>query len=209
VRCVAMSPAPRDSVLVEDNKTRYLVEVREQVDADFAENIGDSVRACALAWSFAARVHAEGLTAINSLELRNNHQATAVERQAFVEKLAAACASVRDSGAEPIVLAGNAAPGAMLRPYRWGPGEWQCPLPPGVEIRAGDAALGEIAPAYLNDVPVVDFNTPSGDCYVVPWSMVKTLEVGGGDPSRAVTLTWERVNDERLKLTATWSAQLG
>ncbi|MBV8503916.1 MAG: hypothetical protein JO006_19620 [Paucibacter sp.] len=60
----------------------------------------------------------------------------------------------------------------------------------------------------MNDVPVIEFDTPTGDCFVVPRSMVGNLEVLGVNPANAMTMTWERIDDERLNLIVEWTAQL-
>ncbi|MFC5519876.1 hypothetical protein [Polaromonas jejuensis] len=199
--------ADQQSVTFKDDKKRYVLGIPQQPDAGLAEHMAEYVRRHALGWSFSKRVADAGVAPANVLSLRNNHQATVAELQVFISTVGALCTALRSAGADPVVLVGQAAPASYLHPYRWGPGSWQCPLPPGVTLRNGDPSKGEPAAAFVNETPVYEFDTPNGDCYVVPSAMVKTLEVGGSGTSSALSIRWTQLNDERLTFVVSWNAR--
>lgn len=51
------------------------------------------------------------------------------------------------------------------------------------------------------------FDTPNGDCYVVPSAQVRTLEVDGSDTLSALNIKWTQLNDEKLKFVVGWKAR--
>ncbi len=192
-----------------DEKKRFISDgIRGQFDAGLAEHVAEYVRFHVLATLFERRVMDAGWSAVNPPELRDNDNATVGEMQTYVGSVAATCASLRESGIEPIVLVRRTAAGEYLQPHRWGNNaSWQCPLPPGVNLRYADASKGERAAVMLNDVPVSDFYTPNGDCYVVPAAMFNTLEVAGSDAASALAIEWTQVSDEKLEFVVRWKAQ--
>ena len=196
------------SIQFEDDKKRFISGgIRGQFDAGLAEHTAAYVRAHALAYSFGRRVIDGGLSAVNSPAFRGNFQANVEEMQAFITAVGSSCTALREAGTEPIILFGRAAPGSYLQPHRWGNADWQCPLPPGVTIRYGDPSKGDQAKVFVNDVPVSDFETPNGDCFVVPAAMFRTLEVAGADAVSSLSIAWTQVSDERLKFVVSWKAR--
>lgn len=199
--------ADPQSVRFEDDKKRYVVGVPQQPDAGLAEHMAEYVRRQALGWSFSKRVADAGVAPANALSLRGNYQATVAELQVFISTVGALCTAMRSAGADPVVLVGKAAPAPYLRPYKWGADSWQCPLPPGVTLRNRDSSKGESAAAFINETPVYEFDTPNGDCYVVPSAMIKTLEVGGSGTSSALSIRWTQLSDERLSFVVSWNSR--
>ncbi|MEI6607694.1 MAG: hypothetical protein WCP35_20505, partial [Verrucomicrobiota bacterium] len=207
VRFVPRLAAGHQSVTFDDYKTRFVTGGPQQPDAGLAEHMAECVRRHAVAWSFSRRVAEFGLVPANAMSLRDNYQATVGELQAFISSVGALCTSLRSAGTDPLVLVGRTAPSSYLRPYKWGPSHWQCPLPTDVTLRSGDPSKGEAATVFVNEAPVYEFDTPNGDCYVVPASIVKTLEVDGTDPLSALHIKWTQVGEERLQFVVTWKAK--
>lgn len=199
--------ADQQSVNFEDYKKQFVAGVPQQPDTGLAEHMAEYVRARALGWSFSKRIADAAVAPANAKSLMHNGQATVAELQAFISSVGALCTGLRSAGVDPIVLVGRTVLASYLRPYRWGPGHCQCPLPVGVNLRNGDPRKGETAIAFVNETPVYEFDTPNGDCYVVPASIVKTLEVGGTDASATVSIKWTQVNDERLHFSVSWKAR--
>jgi hypothetical protein len=199
--------ADQQSVTFEDDKKRFVTGVQQQLDAGLAEHMAEFVRAHALGWSLSKRIADAAIAPANAKSLRHNQQANVAELQVFISSVAALCKGLRSAGIEPVVLVGRTGPSSYLRPHRWGPAHWQCPLPIGVNLRNGDPGKGELATAFVDETPVYEFDTPNGDCYVVPASIVKTLEVGGTGASSALSIKWTQVNDERLRFLVSWKAK--
>lgn len=207
VRFVPGLVADQQSVTFEDYKSSYVLGVPKQRDAELAEHMAEYVRQHALACSFSKRVADASVIPANDPSLRNNYQATVAELQVFISTVGALCTALRSAGADPVVLVGQSVPASYLQLYKWGPGSWQCPLPLGVTLRNGDPSKGESTAAFVNETPVYEFDTPNGDCYVVPSAMVKTLELGGSDTSSALSIRWTQLNDERLSFLVSWNAR--
>lgn len=207
VRFVPELVADQQSVTFEDYKSSYVLGVPKQRDAGLAEHMAEYVRQHALACSFSKRVADASVIPANDPSLRNNYQATVAELQVFISTVGALCTALRSAGADPVVLVGQSVPASYLQLYKWGPGSWQCPLPLGVTLRNGDPSKGESTAAFVNETPVYEFDTPNGDCYVVPSAMVKTLELGGSDTSSALSIRWTQLNDERLSFLVSWNAR--
>jgi hypothetical protein len=200
--------ADQQSVTFEDDKQRYVAGMPPQPDTGLEEHMADFVRRNALGWSFSKRVADAGVAPANSPAFRQNYRATKAELQAFISTVAAQCSALRSAGATPVVLVGHSAPASYLRPHKWGPGSWQCPLPNGVRLRDGNTSMGERPTAFVNEAPVYQFDTPNGDCYVVPEAMLRHLEVRGASASSALDIKWTQLNDERLNFVLTWRARM-
>jgi hypothetical protein len=207
IRFVPGLVADQQSVTFDDDKKRYVTGISQQADAGLAEQLAEHVRRNALGWSLRKRLADAGLTPANTEALRGNYHATVAERQAFISAVGALCTALRSADAAPIVLVGHRIPASHLEPSKWGTDTWQCPLPAGVTIRNGDPSKGEPATALVNEGPVYEFDTPNGDCYVVPSAIVKTLEVGGSDPSSALSIRWTLLTDEKLQFVVSWKAR--
>lgn len=197
----------QQSVSFDVYKKHYVLGIPQQPDAGLAEQMAEYVQRHALGWSFRKRVADADVAPANTLSLRDNHEATVAELQAFISKVGALCTALRSVSADPVVLVGRGAPESYLRLYSWGSESWQCPLPTGVALRNGDPSKGESATTFVNETPVYEFNIPNGDCYVVPSAIVKTLEVGGSDTSSALSIRWTQLNDERLTFVVSWNAR--
>lgn len=207
VRFVPGLVAEQQSVTFEDYKSNYVSGAPKQPDAGLAEHMAEYVRRHALASSLSKRVADAGVTPANDPSLRNNYQATVAELQVFMSTVGALCSALRSAGADPVVLVGQSVPASYFQLYKWGPGSWQCPLPLEVTLRNGDTSKGEPTATFVNETPVYEFDTPNGDCYVVPSAMVKTLELGGSDASSALSIRWTQLNDERLSFLVSWNAR--
>lgn len=195
------------SMLFEDNKKRFTAGVSQQPDNGFAENIAQYVRQHVLGWAFSKLVSETGLLPANTPSLRNNYDATISEIQGFISSVGALCTSLHLAGDDPVVLVGRSALRSNLRPDRWGPGSWQRPFPAGVTLRDGNPNMGEHAKTFINETPMYEFETPNGDCYIVPSALVKTLEVAGSGTSSALSIRWTQLNDERLRFEVNWKAR--
>jgi len=195
------------SLTFEDNKISYVSGEAKEARAGYTDYISENFRQIVLGKSFLKRVSEAGLAPVNDIALRNNHEATVTEQQSFIAAVAERCTSLRMAGIEPIVLVGQSALLSYLQPTHWGPNSWQCELPPDIAIRHGKPSKGELPVALINDTPIYEFDTPNDDCYVVPSSMVKTLEFAGSNPSSALTIKWTQLNDERLQFSVSWKAR--
>lgn len=189
-----------------DNKKHYLEHIGTGSDSDLAEFIGEWAREKIVAWSYEKLVESAALMPVNSPTLRQNYDPSRVEMQAFLTDVASHCSAYRTRGEKPVVLVGNSAVGTLLRESMWGHEDWKCPLPEGVVIGAGDAANGTGIISLVNDVPVFEFETPHGDCYVLPDAMLKTLCIGSSDANTAMTISWSEESDDKLRFTLSWKA---
>ncbi len=195
------------SVNFEYEKKHFLVGFGESPDDGFAKHMGDFVSKYLLGWAFGRRVSELASKPVNTEALRGNYEATCAEMQAYVLLVAERCSSLRRDGAAPVVLVGHSGVAVYLRLHRWGPGSWQCPPPPGVTLRSANPSNGETALMYIDDTPVYEYDTPNADCYVVPASMLKRLDVAGSDESTALSLTWTLISDDRMKFVVSWKAR--
>lgn len=199
--------AEQQALRLEDYKTRYVTDVSEEADNGNAESIAEHVRELALAYSLRKCIVDTGLKPVNDESLRNNYEATATEKQAFISAVADRCRVLRSAGIEPIILVGRALPPSYLELYYWGPNTWQCELPSGIALRHGDTSKNEPQVTFINETPVLQLNTPNGDCYVVPSTMLKTLELAGSDALSALSISWTQLSDEKLEFLITWKAK--
>lgn len=195
------------SLRLETDKKSYTEEDLSGSTGDVAERMGDHMRENAFAWCLGDLIARTGLTPANDPGIRHNYEATQAEAETFLTAVGARCASLRALGQQPVVLVGGTAPGAYLHAHRWGNHPWQYALPPGLVWRHGDPTKGEPDRDLLNDAPVYELGTPNGDCYVVPFSSVEVLQLGGPGLSSAVAIRWAQVSDERLELVLSWKAQ--
>jgi len=170
-------------------------------DADFAGQIGKEVRQCVVAWSFAEAVDRLKWKPLNSTALRDDWDASIEQRCALIIAVAKRCAEMRREGEEPIVLVGRSAAGTYLRAERWGSSAWQTEPPESVTIRDG-AGGGEFS--FVDDSPVFDFDTPNGDCYIVPLDLLHSLTVSGSGANDAMSITWTQAERDRLAFTLSW-----
>jgi hypothetical protein len=176
---------------------------------EFVKGTGeDIIRPLAIAIAMVEYLSTSGTLPINEPALHEDHEASAAAAQSFVKSVAEECSKLLEAGQAPVVLVGRGAVSEYLQPYRWGPGDWQVPLPAGVAIRQADFAGGERAMAYLNDVPVYEIATPNDDCYVVPAADVETLQVQGASDSAALAWSWSPMGDDTIGVDLTWRAQL-
>lgn len=195
------------SVWFEDDKSNYAPDASEEAVTGVAESMAEHVRQLALAWSLHKCLTDTGEKPLNEQSLRENYDATATEKQAFISAVAERCSSLRSAGIEPVILVGHSLPTTYLEHYSWGPNTWQCELPSGIALRHGEPSKNEPPVTFINDTPVLQFDTPNGDCYVVPSTMLNTLELAGSDPSSALSISWTQLSDEKLKFLITWKAR--
>lgn len=203
---LASVTTPSHSIRLETYKKDFTDGQLSPSTSEVAERIGEHMRDLAVGGAFRDFVLRSGLAPVNAASLRHNYDATTVEAQSFITAVTAECARLRTAGQQPVVLVGRTAPGAYLHAHRWGSNPWQHELPPGVVWRRGDVAKGEPDRELLNDVPVHELNTPNGDCYVVPFSSIEVLQLGGTSLASAVAIRWGQLNDERLELVLSWKA---
>jgi hypothetical protein len=195
------------AVTFDDSKKHYVLRLPQQPDFGLAEQIAEHVWHKTLLWSLSKRLTDAGIEPANSLSLRTNYQATVAEQQSFISTVAALSAVLRSTGSHPVVLCGRGGPSSYLRPYKWGDGYGKSPLPSGITLRNGDPSQGESAVVFINETPVYQFDTPNADCYVVPFVMVKTLEIGGAGLSSALSISWTQLSDHRLNFVVSWNAR--
>lgn len=188
------------SVRIDVYKKDFVDRQQSQSDSGLAEYVGEHLREAALAWCLRDFVSRFGVTPVNGPGLRDNYQASQAELQTFITAVGHRCAQVRAAGENPVVLVGRTAVGSYLSARRWGANPWQCPLPGGITWRRGELANDEPDAELLNDAPVYEFDTPEGDCYVVPYVAIQTLEVRGNGPASSASIKWTQLNDERLQL---------
>lgn len=208
VRFVPELQATRQSMRFNDYKSSYVTSLSKQSDASYTKLLSQEVQRVMLAKAFHKRVADAGVTPVNDLRLRNNYEATTTERQKFITEVGDRCTSYRSAGVEPVVLVGQSALASFLQLHEWGPNFWQLPLPDDVTLRNGDANKGEeLTEVFINDTPIYEFSTPNGDCYVVPSTMVKILELAGAGPSFALDVSWTSLGDEKLDFLVSWRAK--
>lgn len=199
---------PIERFNIEDFKTRFLTGIPDERDGGASKQMADTIRECAIAWPLQRRLLVEGIAPVNSTILRGDYKATVGAAQALLLAIASRCAALLAQGEAPVVLVGRGAIASYLQHYKWGDGSWQYPVPEGVTVegRAEDGRLHRLC--AVNGHPVYQFDTPNGDCYVVPASFVATLEVSGASPDSVLKVRWEQVNDERISIKLTWVGRL-
>lgn len=193
---------------IEDYKTRYLTGYPDEVGSGASKQTADRIREFAIAWPLQRRLHVEGIKPVNSPLLRSNYDATVEAAQTLLNAIASRCEALRSQCEAPIALVGHGAVGSYLNHYKWGDGSWQFPTPEDVTVegRTDDGRLQRLC--AVNGYPVYQFDTPDGDCYVVPASFVTTLEVSGSSPDGVLKVKWELVNDERISIKLSWTGRL-
>jgi hypothetical protein len=194
------------SLSFSDDKKHYLENIGAGTYSDLAEHVGDSTREHLLACSFRKLVADHTLTPVNSPALRQNYQASHAEMQEFLTMVALQCSTYQARGERPVGLVGNSAAGILLREYEWGSEDWKCPLPANVVVSAGKAADAPGIVSLINGVPMFDFNTPHGDCYVFPAAILNTLSIAGPDANSALAISWIEEGIDRLQFTLSWKA---
>jgi hypothetical protein len=200
--------APIDTWDSIEEKQAFVAGLREPEEG-FIQTSGQIVRENAIAVAFSRYLARMMLIPVNTTALRSiTDEPTVGDLQAFVSEVAAQCARLRASGERPAVLIGGTS-SEYLRAHRWGDGDWQAPLPADVVVRSQDSERGETASSYLNDSPVYEFDTPDDHCYVVPLRHVQTLRVAGASASSALSASWTNVNDEKIRLSISWCAEMG
>jgi hypothetical protein len=199
---------PIECVNIEHFKTRFLTGIPDERDGGASKQMADTIRECAVAWPLQRRLLVEGIAPVNSTVLRGDYKATVDAAQALLHAIAARCAAFLAQGQAPVVLVGRGAIASCLQHYKWGDGSWQYPVPEGVTVEGGaeDGRLHRLC--AVNGHPVYQFDTPNGDCYVVPASFIATLEVSGASPDSVLKVRWEQVNDERISIKLTWVGRL-
>ncbi len=198
--------APLLSVRIETDKKHYVAGDSKLSNSALSEYLAPTVWQHSLAWSFKDRLQGTSFKPVNSPSLRGNYQATSLEMQTFASDVDAQCAALRATGIDPIVLVGNAAVSTYLRAHKWGDNSWQCPMPPGIVIKQPDPQSEQRAMALINDVPVYSFETPNGDCYVVPAAMLQTLQICGADAASSMNIEWKQLSDEKLQFFISWKS---
>lgn len=186
-----------------DAKKRYLESIGGGSDTGLAELMGERVRELLLARSFEKVVRDAGLRPINDSSLRDKYDADHADMQAYLLAIASQCSVLKATGSVPVVLVGRSAASTLLHEYRWGNEQWKCPLPPGLAVSAGNASAPHSI-AFINEVPVFEFETPHGDCFVLPATMLKTLAVAGPGPESALSIAWHAEGDDRLVFDLSW-----
>ena len=195
---------PMSASFFEDRK-RYLDQLGSGPETGLVDSTGTWVREHLLAWSFGKLVSDLGLKPVSRAEIRKNYAASRPGMQGYVTAIASECSSHRAAGKEPVVLVGRSAARTLLVAYRC-IDAGQCPPPAGVVVSPGQSDKGEPTISLINGVPVLEFETPSGDCYVLPRTMLRTLKLSGSDASSAISISWSEEGDDRLKFTLTWRA---
>lgn len=174
-------------------------------DDDLAERIGDLVQQTLLQLSFGKLVADFGLKPVNGSELRELHDATSDQMRAYLSAVATQCSSLEALGVTPVILVGRTAARTLLNPWKWGTQDWRCLPPEGVIVSTGEPRHPRTF-SVINGIPVFRFDTPEGDCYVLNRDILKSLAVEGTSASNAITIDWEAVSEEQLKLTLKWRA---
>lgn len=195
------------SVTFTDDKKRYLEGVGEGPDTGFADYMGESTRQHLLAWSFVNMLADTACTPVNSPSLRILYDASHADMQDYLMAVHAQCSAFLGRGEVPVVLVGRSAAKVLLRERNWGLENGKCPLPAGILVSAGATATGVPTVSLINGVPVFEFDTPNGDCYVLPAAMLKTLAVAGSDANSALSIAWSAEGDDKLKFTLSWRAE--
>lgn len=181
-----------------DDKKHYLEDIGRGPDSDLAEHIGDWVRQHIVNVSFNKLVADVALKPVNSPAIREHYDASHEEMQAYLAAIALQCSAYQARGEKPIVLVGRSAVRTLLSEYKWGNEDWKCPLPMSVVLSSGEAENGKRTLSFINGVPVFEFETPHGDCYVLPAAMLKTLSVTGSDANSALSISWSEEGYSRL-----------
>ncbi|MYN40323.1 hypothetical protein GTP55_13150 [Duganella sp. FT109W] len=182
-------------------RERYL----EMIASDYldsAEAIGERVSTALLAQAFRDLVHTQALTAVNNPGWRDNYDPSTEDKQQLAEQVAGVCAELRARSTQPIILVGRSPLSDVLRHEHWGAGFWQCPVPPGVAIQPG---VGDVL-AHINGTPVCQFDTPDGDCYVLPATCLEVLRVQGDTADDALSVSWTPDGDHDLIFSFRWKA---
>lgn len=195
--------APTMTAIFKDDRKRYLENIEVASDTGLADLIGDRIREHLLAGGIEKLIKDGELQPINSPTLRDQHDASHADMQAYLLAIAWQCSVLKATGAEPVVLVGRSAAATLLYEHRWGNGQWQCPLPTAVTVSAGDADIPRLI-ALINGVPVFEFQTPYGDCFVLPAAMLRDLALAGSETDSALAVSWHAEGADRLVFTLTW-----
>ena len=209
IRFVPSLSTEPQTVNFDPDMTLFTGDAPEGLDKDYVENIARHVRSYALAGAFWRYATKSALTPVTILGSYSPGEVTVAQLQSFISAVAGQCAGLRNAGKRPVILVGRGSVSSYLRPNRWGNSAWQAPLPAGVEVRNHDSTRGELAPAYVNEAPVFEFETPGHACYVVALEDVETLRVAGNSASAALTFTWSQLDDEKIRIGVTWRAEMG
>lgn len=187
-----------------DYHSKYFIKhIGLVADSDFAAQVGKAVRQCVVAWSFEVTVDRLGWKPLNSSASRNEWNAPPEERRAFITAVSKRCAEMRQAGHEPIVMVGRSSVGTYLRADGWGSSAWQTEPPGSISIRHGEGT-GEFS--FIDDSPVYDFDTPNGDCYIVPAELLHSLTVSGSNARDAMSLTWTAAKGDRIVFKLSWGS---
>lgn len=190
-----------------DDKKLYLQLIPERAATDLPELVGEHVRKFLVAWSFGRLTVDAALKPVNSPALRDLYEAPRADMQEYLAAVHNLCSAFQARGDKPVVLVGSTATRTLLSPHVWGPEDWKCPLPPGIVVREAKTAGWANTVSLINEVPVFEFDTPNGDCYVLPAELLKTLEVGGIDAQEALSIEWSAQGDEKLNFNLSWHAR--
>lgn len=203
-------PGLSDSVQyfnVEDNKMRYLERLSDEVDSGLGKHAADEIRRFAIALPLRRRLTAAGIAPANAPGLCKNYEASVEEAQALLLAIVERCEAIRAQGQAPAVLVGQGALTSYLNHHKWGEGGWQYPPPPGVIVEANGESGKQHLLSRVNGFPVYRFDTPHGDCYVVPATLMATLVVSGSSPDSVLKVSWELLDDERISIKLSWAGR--
>jgi hypothetical protein len=204
VRFSQSAQSTRRSFTFDDEKKHYLEYIDNPARADLSDHIAEAVRRHVLFFSFFDAVSSAGLQPINNAALRDERKTSCGDARIFLECVVQRCSSIHEAGDKPIVLASPFATAAYFRPHKWGTFAWQCELPEKISIEDG---IDTNCISSINGSPVVEYETPDGDCYVVSESFLSSLEVAGKDTTSGLSISWESLGEHRLRFNVSWEAR--
>lgn len=187
------------------DRKNYLDGIDVEPEERTAEYVGKEVWKYLLARSFGALVSSKGLKPVNTPDLRELYNANPNQMSDYLSAVEKCCSDFSTRGVTPVILVGYTATRVLLLSHKWGVEDWKCSPPVGIDVRKADVNYSE-AVSMINDVPVFEFDTPEGDCYVVEAASLRTLTIDGVGVGDAMSVEWEEVGDEQLKLTIQWRA---
>jgi len=156
----------------------------------------------------AERLPGEADTMVIQCPEDSDEDPTVEDQQNLILRFAAACVALRERGEAPVILVGDAI-ASRLEPYAWGTGMWASPLPEGVALEAPPAEHSASTVSLINGAPVVRYEIPRLEGYVLPERLIQALHVRGSSAANAFVVSWREVGTEQVEISLKWSAHLG
>lgn len=154
--------------------------------------------------AFSALVRTNTLSPIACPPLKHHVEDQDGQKQSFVVAVANNCARIFAAGESPIVLVPRGPFLNVFRSFSWS--RSGVSVPANIVLREAGSADAFPGATYINDAPIIEFDTPGNDCFVVPLSALRVLVVRGSSGSDALGVTFVPHGDAHVQLSFKWSA---